>query len=453
MSSAIAYGIDFGTSNSSIAAAYDDGTTEVLAVERDGSSALRSLIFLHRDGNRLAGADAVRGYLTTGSSRTACSKCALVDRTPAGAFTSCRQYVPGSGCQDSRLLAQIKSDLAIDTFSATHSWAVDFSIEVLVAVVLGRLKASADRATGVDVRRVVLGMPVHFPGAEASRELQQLAEERLESAARLAGFDEVELVPEPQAAVALEEMADGIVVCTDFGGGTFDVAVVEKEGAVGHVLALGGVSVGGEAFDSRIFDLKMHAALGLDTAVRGPNGETVSLPNWMRQQFRSLAGLKRLMTDAQVAVILRGIATRDGGEFAEALNELLYGGQAYACYVAIEQAKVVLSTQPEARIVVRRPPHLDLDVTITRAEFEELIADDLALIARCVEDTLFEARVRHEDVALVTRTGGSSRIPAFSALLTERFGEERVLERDAFSTVVVGLAACAFSHWGSTVAP
>jgi hypothetical chaperone protein len=448
MKTVIAYGIDFGTSNSSLAAAYQDGTTEVLVVDRGSATALRSLIFLSRDGNQLAGADAVRAYLTTGSARTRCGACELVDRMPNGVFSDCRQYQAGSGCQDSRLLAQIKADLATDAFDSTHSWATDFSFSELVAVILRRLKRSADRITGQDVRHVAIGKPVRFPGVEADPlRLQALAEERLRAAAELAGFDFVALMPEPQAAVTLEGIDDGLVVCTDFGGGTFDVAVLEKVRQRGDVLALGGVAVGGEAFDSRIFDLKMGDALGLDRTITTADGEVVGLPNWIRHQFRSLAGLKQLLTDNHVAVILRDIAHRQGGDFAESLSELLYGGQAYACYQAIEEAKIALSDVETTRIRLRRPPHIDIDVSLDRSELEALIAPDLALVRRCIDDALFDARVLAEDVTYVTRTGGSSRIPAYIELLGEVFGADRVVERDAFTTVVTGLAAYAYAEW------
>lgn len=449
MKRVVAYGIDYGTSNSSVAAAYEDGAVEVLPVA-GGSTLLRSLVHLDREGGRLAGDDAVRAYLVDGAARTRCGRCELVDRRADGIFTLCRQYASGSGCQDSRLLAQVKTDLASDGLDRTHSWSKDYLFSDLVSVVLRRLKRDADRWTGQDVRRVVLGHPVRFPGTQGDpTRLQALAEGRLRDAALAAGFEEFALVPEPQAAVTVEGVEDGIVVCTDFGGGTFDIVVLEKAQSHGHVLALAGVSVGGEDFDSRIFDLKMHAALGLDRQVVGASGSPEGLPNWIRHEFRSLAGLKRLLTDNSVAVLLRDLGARDGGEFVESLNELLYGGQAYACYRAVEQAKVDLSESTQTRIVLRRPPYLDIDVPLDRVEFEKLIAEDLETVRLCIEDALDDAGIRSEDVLYVTRTGGSSRIPAFLSVLGEMFGAERIVERDAFSTVVSGLAAYGFAEWGA----
>lgn len=451
MNEVLAYGIDYGTSNSSIAAVRADGSVEVLAINREGSTMLRSLVYLERQGNRLAGDESVRAYLTDGAASTRCGACDLVDRTAIGSFTRCRQYIPGQGCQDSRLLAQIKTDLSSEAFDRTHSWAVDHTFIDLVSVVLRRLKREADRRTGQDVRRVALGHPVRFVGVEGDPErLQALALERLKAAALAAGFEDVVLVPESQAAVAVEDISDGLVVCTDFGGGTFDVAVLEKVGSHGEVLALRGAAVGGEAFDSRIFDAKMQQALGLDKTVLDGNGKRIGLPKWLQLEFRSLAGLKRLLTDNDVAIILRQIAAREGGEFAEVLNELLYGGQAYACYRAIEDAKIRLSTELETEITLRRAPHIDVRVPFHRSELEALIASDLKRVRYCIEDAMEDAGVHPDDVSYVTRTGGSSQIPAYLDMLGDVFEGDRIVQRDAFSTVVTGLANYAYAEWRDT---
>ena len=450
---AIGYGIDYGTSNSSIAVAYEDGAVEVLPVDPGDSGTMRSLVHLHREHGRLVGEEGSRAYLIDGSQSSRCGTCELVDRRAEGLFTDCRQYRAGSGCQDSRLLAQIKTDLSSDGVDRTHSWGAEFTFIELVAAVLRRLKREGDRRTGQDVRRVAIGHPVRFPGTQADPErLQALAESRLRRAAEAAGFQDIVLVPEPQAAVAVEGLHDGIVVCTDFGGGTFDVAVVDKLHNRGQVLALGGVAVGGEDFDTRIFEAKLHRALGLDRTVTGADGKPIGLPNWVRYELRSLAGLKRLLTDPSVAVLLRGLAARNGGDFAEAVSELLYGGQAYACYRSIEAAKIDLSEQEETRIVLRRPPYLDIDVPLSRIEFEGLIAGDIEKVSLCLQDVLDDADVRVEDVAYVTRTGGTSRTPAFNTLLEQTFGAERILQRDAFTTVVRGLAVYAFHEWAGVAA-
>jgi len=109
-------------------------------------------------------------------------------------------------------------------------------------VVLRRLKRAADRATGANVPRVVLGHPVIFVGAEGRRwrERQEKAMTRLRDAALQAGFTEVELLEEPVAAMNGELLQEGVAVAVDFGGGTFDVSVIKYAPDGGDVLALTG---------------------------------------------------------------------------------------------------------------------------------------------------------------------------------------------------------------------
>lgn len=159
----VAYGIDFGTTNSTISIAYPDRVEVVHAGSQD---VLPSIVYLHRDANRAAGEDAVAQFLVTGSHKTQCSRCELVKHDSEGAYSDCRQYRRGGRCNDARLISGLKSELSETDFLDTHSWATDFTLPDLVAVVMRRLKTIADRASGADVRKVVLGHPVVFVGAE-----------------------------------------------------------------------------------------------------------------------------------------------------------------------------------------------------------------------------------------------------------------------------------------------
>jgi hypothetical chaperone protein len=243
---------------------------------------------------------------------------------------------------------------------------------------------------------------------------------------------------------------DGLVVCTDFGGGTFDVAVLSKRAKRGQVLALGGVAIGGESFDARIFDLKLRSVFGLDRTSTGLSGKSLGVPSWLRVKLRTLAGCQDLLTDSRMESILRDMTAQGGGDFAEALRELLYGGQAWACFHAVERAKMDLSSQLATRITLRRPPYLQVDEPLNRGEFEGVIRDDLLTVRQCIERALEDADVRASEVSYVTRTGGSSRIPAFTDMLGDMFGARRVVERDAFTTVVTGLAQFAYSEWATS---
>src|SRR5206468_11592581 len=201
---ALGYGIDFGTSNSAISIAYAD-RVEVLSLGATqetggGSRTLPSFVYLHRSGKRAAGDEGVKTFLKSGHEKTDCWKCPLA---PYGWDTDCRQYRKGGGCNDARLLSGVKHELAKIGFAGTNSWAIDFNVARLVSVVLKRLKTEADEATGHATTRLVLGHPVVFAGADRAHLQESEAEafKRLREAANTAGFEEVEFMAEPVAAV------------------------------------------------------------------------------------------------------------------------------------------------------------------------------------------------------------------------------------------------------------
>lgn len=435
----IAYGIDFGTTNSALAVAYDDGGTQVMELEQ-GRTVLPSLVYLNRDGNRLAGSSALRGFLDVSSHRTSCGSCDLV----------CEQRRPRGFCLDSRLLSQVKADLADDAFEHTHSWGVDFQLDDMVAAVLSTLKRIADRQLGADVRRVVLGHPVRFAGAAGPEFAvrQALACQRLRTAAARAGFTDVELIAESRAAVALDEIDSGITVCADFGGGTFDVAVIDVVGSRGNVLSLDGIAIGGEEFDAKLFDALIRPALGLDASFRRPDGQTRHLPSMLQHRLRSLSGLKSLLADDGVPAALTEYLGQGHDALLRQIGDLLFGGQAWAFYKAIEAVKVELSVAEDAVFEFRRAG-FDLRVPVSRRDFESLIAPDLDAVGACLLDAVAAADVDPDEVEYVTRTGGSSQIPAFAQLIGSTFPRAVLVDRDPFTCVVNGLAEYAVSEWAA----
>jgi hypothetical chaperone protein len=444
----IAYGIDFGTTNSSIGIAYRD-RVEVVPVETgEMAEILPSIVYLHRDNNRAAGREAVEQFLVTGSHKTRCSRCELVEWTGGHGYSDCRQYRPGGGCQDARLISGLKSDLSEKDFVSTHSWATDFNLADLVAVILRRLKIHADRASGADVRRVVLGHPVVFAGADGPDyiERQATAEKRLREAAALAGFEEVVLLEEPAAAVIDEDLEEGVGLAADFGGGTFDVAVIRFAPDGGDVIALAGVEIGGERFDRLLFQAKVAPALRLADLYELRPGIHRNLPNLLQNRLSTLSGLKSLLSDSNTAVTLSEYQSAKGGAHLAAVGEILYGGYGYQFYRAIEDAKIALSTHQSTSIEFHRPG-VDLSIPVSRDEFETLIARSMEIVREQVLKALEIANMDPEDISLVIRTGGSSGIPAFGRILEEIFDSSIVQERPVYTTVVHGLATYAQDEW------
>src|SRR2546426_7868612 len=236
----LGYGIDFGTSNSAVSIAYPDRVDVVSIGPSRTSRTLPSFVYLHRKGRRTAGEEAVKTFLESGHEKTDCWNCPLA---PYGWDTDCRQYRKGGGCNDARLLSGVKYELAKLGFAGTNSWAVDFSVGSLVGVVLKRLKDEADATTGRVARRVVIGHPVTFAGAEPENLARSQSEalSRLEQAAMESGFEEIAFLPEPTAAVIGELEHHGVEIAVDFGGGTFDVAVMDSRDGNSRISATAGV--------------------------------------------------------------------------------------------------------------------------------------------------------------------------------------------------------------------
>jgi hypothetical chaperone protein len=412
------------------------------------SAILPSIVYLHRDKNRAAGQDAIEQFLVTGSLKTPCSRCNLVFWDLDKRASHCRQYRPGGRCHDARLVSGLKSDFSETDFADTHSWATDFTLPDLAAVILRKLKAEADRASGADVRRVVLGHPVVFVGAEGPdfNARQALAEQRLQEAAAQAGFSEVELLEEPAAAVFDEDLAEGIGLAADFGGGTFDVAVIKFAPDGGDVIGLAGVEIGGEQFDRLLFRAKVAPALHVDDTFRLRSGAQRSLPNWLKSRLATLSGLKSLLSDPNTIPTLSEFRAAQGGEHLATVENILYGGYGYQFYRAIEDAKIALSTDTRTMIDFHRPG-IELSIPVTRQELEQLIAKPMEAVREAVLRALDMAGVGPDDVNLVLRTGGSSSIPAFQRVLEDIFDPSVIQERPVYTTVVRGLASYAQELW------
>jgi hypothetical chaperone protein len=400
-----------------------------LAFGQSRTWTLPSFVYLHRAGRRAAGDEALRTFLVSGHEKTDCWNCSLA---PYGWDTDCRQYRKGGGCNDGRLPSGVKHELAKLGFAGTNSWATDFTVGSLVSVVLTRLKREADRATGQEAGSVVVGHPVVFAGADpANREASDAeAFRRLEVAAREAGFTQVAFLPEPTAAVIGEETHSGVEVAADFGGGTFDVAVLDSRGGEPRVTGIAGIAIGGETLDGILFDTIVGPALELDT-----------LPSWLFNELRTASSVRLLMADPGIPAIL----ARLGGRRAEVAQGLLYGGQAYDFYHAVEAAKIELSNQDTAPIEFAP---LGLEVQVRRATFESMIWPELDLIAATVNRALVDASVEPSHVDRVLITGGSGYIPAFRRDLAAVFGEDKLEQRDAFTAVVHGLGVRAQQLWG-----
>jgi hypothetical chaperone protein len=298
------------------------------------------------------------------------------------------------------------------------------------------------------VDSVVLGRPVVF---SEDPEKDSLAQTRLETAARKAGFRKIWFQFEPvAAALAYEESlpagAEKIVLIGDFGGGTSDFTVIRVKGGAfargdrrGDVLSLGGVYIAGDKFDSQIMWDKVAKYFGRGVKYKGMGKEDLfDIPHSIIHtlcQWHRIPLLRARKTREQIRLIKNSATDRMAIEHLEHLISDNYG---FFLFQSIERAKCELS-HGELTDIRFDERGLSIRECITRAEFEAINAENFTRIAHCIDEVVAKSGLTCKQIDTVFLTGGTSRIPIVRELFTKRFGADRLEDRDAFTSVVHGL--------------
>jgi hypothetical chaperone protein len=418
-------GIDFGTTNSSIALATDDGRVELLRFPsaQGLTAAYRSLLYLEqqRTQSRVvlrswSGPEGIERYLAA---------------EPKG-----------------RLIQSLKSYLASRSLTATEVFGRRQLLEDLVARILADLRLHAERHFGRAVTSATVGRPVHFVGS-SGKEDDGFAEQRLRTAFLHAGFTHIAFELEPVAAAyhyAATLKQQELVLIGDFGGGTSDFSLLrlrpstsQPGGGDKELLGNSGVGLAGDAFDARLVRHLVSPHLGAGSLERSGGKTLVAVPAWVYSRLEHWHHLSFLRTRA-VSEMLRAARVRAlEPEKIAALSELIEADLGYQLHQAVQRVKAALSRdeQAEFRFV---EPGLDLRIPLTRTEFEGWIAEDLRAIEQAVAEVMTTAGLADAAVDRVFLTGGSSLVPAVRRIFEQRFGADRVRSGDEFTSVASGLA-------------
>ncbi len=342
-----------------------------------------------------------------------------------------------------RLFQSLKTALRDPTYAATDVFGVRWTIEEIVATFLREVRQRAEAYLGEPVSGVMVGRPVHYTDTPDD---DALVLERMRRACELAGMPNVSFLEEPVAAAyafqqQIEEPRTTFVF--DFGGGTLDTTVMllEPRGPP-TVLATGGVSIGGDLLDSRIVmgALLPHFGAG---ATLGPR--RLPLPAFILEHLADWQSIAELNKPARWTLVEQAVQTADRQRELRALRALVRRNYGLLLYTEVEQAKRRLSSDTLTTV------ELDLDelrfhAELERAEFERLIGPESRVDRQMRGPDPARCGARPEDIDVVVRTGGSSRIPRFVRLLAERFDAERLHAIDTFTSVGAGLGVAAWER-------
>lgn len=419
-----AIGIDFGTTNSSIARANEVGEVELaqFPTATGVTDAYRSLLYLEQHKER--GVNALKSW--TG---------------PEGIERYLAAETKG------RLIQSLKSFLSSRNLQGTEIFGRRIMLEDLIARILRDLREKAERQFGIAIHSAVVGRPIRFVGGETEAD-NAFAEDRLRLAFQNAGYEFVEFELEPVAAAHYYESTldhDELILIGDFGGGTSDFSLIhvgptirQRGRKATDLLGNAGIGVAGDAFDSKIIRQLVSPALGAGTEMRSID-KLLPVPGWVYSKLERWHHLS-LLRAKEVTDMLKSVhAQALEPKKIAALLYLIQEDLGYHLHRAVQKAKLELSGKPTA-IFAFLEGSVELKALVPRPSLERWISEELRQIEGCVDSLLFSSGVKPTEVDMVFLTGGSSFVPAVRRIFETRFGAERIRAGNEFTSVARGLA-------------
>ncbi len=420
----VSFGLDFGTTNSSIAWLGPDGVPQLASFPSLGGSteSYRSLLYLEME--KLAGRSTIKSF-----------------SGPAGM----EHYLAAES--KGRLIQSLKSFLASKTFVSTEVFNKSFTLEELIAAILRDIRIEAEKLSGAKIGSVVLGRPVRFVSS-SSKEDDEFALRRLRDALKLAGFGRVVFELEPMGAAYHYESTlehDELIMIGDFGGGTSDFSLLRvgptyREMARRGTSLLGneGVGLAGDAFDAKIIRNLVSPALGLGTQIRSFQ-KLLPVPSWVYNKLERWHHLSLLRNKDTLRMLESVRVQAVAPERIQALIDLVEADLGFQLHKAVQILKVQLSAFENATFEFDQAG-VEIKAKVERTDFEGWISPELKAIEECVDRLLINAKMPAASVDRIFLTGGSSFVPAVRQIFESRFGAGKIQAGNEFTSVARGLA-------------
>ena len=364
-------GIDLGTTNSVVAVM--EGGEPIVIANSEGARTTPSVVAFTKSGERLVGQVAKRQAITN----------------PENTVFSIKRFM-------GRRYNEVNEEMKMVPFKVFQAGNGDARVSIvgkeysppeISAMILQKMKQSAEDYLGQKVEKAVITVPAYFNDSQR---------QATKDAGKIAGLDVVRIVNEPTAAAlayGLDKKKDETIAVYDFGGGTFDISILEVgEGVVEVKSTNGDTHLGGDNIDHRLIE-------------------------WITEEFRRDQGI-------------------DLSKDRMALQRLKE---------AAEKAKCELSTVMETEINL---PFITADATgpkhllmkLTRSKFEQLCEDILQRSVGPCQRALADAGLKSSDIDEVVLVGGSTRIPRVQQIVKELFGKEPHKGVNPDEVVAVGAA-------------
>jgi molecular chaperone DnaK len=364
-------GIDLGTTNSVVAVM--EGGEPTVITNSEGGRTTPSVVAFTKDNNRLVGQVAKRQAVTNPENTVYSIK----------RFMGRRYNEVGEEIKQVPYKVQSASNGDVRIAAGGKEW----SPPEISAIILQKMKQSAEDYLGQKVDKAVITVPAYFNDSQR---------QATKDAGKIAGLEVMRIVNEPTAAAlayGLDKKKDETIAVFDFGGGTFDVSILEVgEGVVEVKSTNGDTHLGGDDIDERLIE-------------------------WIIDEFKKDQGID--LSNDKMAL--------------QRLKE------------AAEKAKIELSSTMETEVNLpfvtadqSGPKHLAMK--LTRARFEQLVDPILTRLRSPVEQALKDAGLDARKIDEVVLVGGSTRIPKVQEIVKEMFGKEPNKSVNPDEVVAIGAA-------------